>query len=282
MLRMTKYALCAGLAMFMLTLSPVTWAQDEEAADEGKIWGVGAAVTYNGKYVWRGQVFSDDPVLQPEAYFTLSPVENLALTGSFWANIEMEDASGDADNPNGGVNLEDHFTEVDWTADITYGFEAGPADAYVSVGYILYQFPAKDSFDGVRPDDVYTGEYYLGAGADFAVADGASVSPSLFFYEDIDDNIGEYFIFELASSIALNDEGTASIDPAISAAYNSNQAQPGNADPHASWADMLITLAFSAQLNDYLYVSPFFTYQLPLDDQYENEFWAGFTVGADY
>lgn len=83
---------------------------------------VGADAALMSKYVWRGLVATDGPVLQPCGTVGLSGV-----TFGAWANLDLDDA-----NLRSG-----EITEVDLWAE--YGLGVGPAA--VSLGLLHYGYP---------------------------------------------------------------------------------------------------------------------------------------------
>lgn len=120
---------------------------------------------YMSKYIWRGQDFTDEPVLQPGASVTY---ENLTL--GIWGNLETTDVSG-----NSGA-----FTELDYYVDYSASVP-GLENLGYSVGYIYYDFPeVPATLPGV------TEEVYVGLSYD------TFLSPSATVYFDIDEADGYY------------------------------------------------------------------------------------------
>lgn len=126
---------------------------------------------YYGKYIWRGQNLTDDPVVQPGASVSFA-----GFTASWWANIETTKVNG-----NNG-----EFTEHDWSLDYS-GDVPGLEGIGYSVGVIYYVFPS------VTPDD--TTEVYWGFGFDLPL------SPSITVYHDVDEAKGTYASLGLSHSI---------------------------------------------------------------------------------
>ncbi len=90
--------------------------------------GVGVEVGTDivSKYIWRGQLLTDDPVLQPSV--TLS-YGNFAFNA--WGSIDMTDINEDGTST---YNMQ----EVDYT--LSYGF--APCEGVdMEVGVIIYDFP---------------------------------------------------------------------------------------------------------------------------------------------
>ncbi|WP_449245899.1 TorF family putative porin [Desulfarculus baarsii] len=115
--------------------------------------------TFNSKYVWRGMLLVDDPVLQPSA--TVG-VGNFSL--NVWGDYEFTD-----------VNGRQH--EVD-EIDITLNYTIPVGDFSIPVGAIVYTFP-----NGGND----TTELYVG------VAYNWIVTPSLTCYYDVDELAGSFY-----------------------------------------------------------------------------------------
>jgi len=140
-----------------------------------------------GKYVWRGQNVTDEPVFQP--WVTLGYG---GLTAELWGNLDLTNINGD----------EGDFNEYNWALDYSGDLEGGIG---YSVGVIHYYFPS----------DGDTTEIYAGLSLD------ALLSPSLTVYYDVDDVEGFYIfagaehgiekIAELTPEIPIGMELTAGI-----------------------------------------------------------------------
>jgi hypothetical protein len=124
---------------------------------------------YYGKYIWRGQNISDDPVVQPGISIGWGN-----LTAGFWGNLETTSI-----NDNSG-----EFTEYDYSLDYSDDVPFIDGLGY-SAGVINYYFPSGED----------TTEIYLGFSLD------CLLSPSLTFYNDVDDIKGTYASFSVGHSI---------------------------------------------------------------------------------
>ena len=125
---------------------------------------------YFGKYIWRGQNLSDDPVFQPGISASYK-----GLTAAIWGNLETTSI-----NNNSG-----EFTEWDFSLDYSGDFPGLKGVGY-SVGLINYHFPS------VAGD---TTEFYWGLNFDLPL------SPSITVYHDIDEVKGTYTSFGLSHFI---------------------------------------------------------------------------------
>jgi len=130
----------------------------------------GVTLDYFGKYVWRGQNISDDPVFQ----LGLSAGYK-GFTTAIWGNLDTTGI-----NKNAG-----EFTESDFSIDYSGDFPMLKGVGY-SVGLINYHFPS-------LPAD--TTEFYWGLNFDLPL------NPSITVYHDIDKIKGTYASFGLSHSI---------------------------------------------------------------------------------
>jgi len=125
---------------------------------------------FMGKYIWRGQNLSDDPVFQQGLSASYK-----GLTAVIWGNLETTGI-----NNNSG-----EFTELDYSLDYSGDFPGLKGVGY-SVGLINYHFPS------VVGD---TTEVYWGLNFDLLL------SPSVTVYHDIDKVKGTYASFGLSHNI---------------------------------------------------------------------------------
>ena len=155
--RLTVAALAA--AVLLLGAGRPASGGEEPATAEEPDWSFDAEVAAQSRYVFRGAVLFDGPVLQPAVRLGWR-----GLTVGLWGSLELDDGADNAGE----------FTEVDYTAE--YGRDFGPAS--LAAGVAHYRFPNTDC----QP----TTEVYLSAGLDW------TVSPSLAVYRDVDQTEGVY------------------------------------------------------------------------------------------
>jgi hypothetical protein len=129
-----------------------------------------ASVSLFTKYVWRGMVATPDPVLQPAVKLGVA-----GLSAGLWGNIDTNDVNG----------REFEFTETDWV--LSYGLSLPKLD--LGLGFIHYRFPNSDAES--------TTELFLSASV------GVPLSPSLTFYQDLDQIKGGYWEARLGHSLAI-------------------------------------------------------------------------------
>ena len=79
---MRKNVFIAGIVFLLLTAA---------AAAEDSAIGVDVSADFYGKYIWRGQNLSDDPVFQPGVSITWGK-----LTAGFWGNMDLTNINGNS------------------------------------------------------------------------------------------------------------------------------------------------------------------------------------------
>lgn len=141
---------------------------------------IDAELPYYSKYVWRGQLEVDDPVLQPSLDVSLLGFE-LVL----WGNMDLTDANG----------MKGTFSEIDYSL----GYELELPLIEFGLGFIHYSYP-KHEVEGfeLRAGEPTT-EFYLGAEANVLL------SPQLTFYQDIDKFKGGYWEAGVEHGVTLGE-----------------------------------------------------------------------------
>jgi len=131
---------------------------------------------YFGKYIWRGQNLSDDPVFQPGISATYGN-----LTAGIWGNRDLTNIN----DRNGNFLEMDYY--LDWSDDLL-----DIEGVSYSTGLIYYDFPGSYA-DGTRLPD--TLEAYLGFNFDLPA------SPSITGYHDLDEADGTYISLGIGHSV---------------------------------------------------------------------------------
>jgi len=126
---------------------------------------------FMGKYIWRGQNLSDDPVFQPGISANYK-----GLTAAIWGNMDLTNINGNSGD----------FSEVDYSIDYTADLPGTTGISY-SVGAIYYDFPRTITND--------TTEIYWGLSFDLPW------NPSVTVYHDIDEAEGSYVSLALGHSV---------------------------------------------------------------------------------
>lgn len=143
----------------------------------GPTWSGSAQVDVFSRYVWRGALALDDPVLQPAATVAYG-----GLSLNVWGNLDLGDANGTAGE----------LTEVDITLDYTHQVSDGAVPASVSFGAIWYTSPS-GWFDDIA-------EIYAGVSAD------VFLQPSFKVYVGVHgpyEGDGVFMALDLAHSVPL-------------------------------------------------------------------------------
>ncbi len=132
------------------------------------------------KYVWRGMILTDDPVLQPSLTLSMA-----GFSLNVWGSVDLTDI-------NEGEGEEYHLQELDYT--LSYGFT--PTEGLdLEVGVIAYTFPG-------TPYDA-TSEAYISASLPCVMY----VTPSVTAYYDFDEADGWYVVAALdAQTIAITEK----------------------------------------------------------------------------
>jgi uncharacterized protein (TIGR02001 family) len=149
----------------LLLFASVALAQEEE--DD---FGIDISSDFYGKYIWRGQNLSDDPVFQPGIGITWGK-----FSIGFWGNMDLTNINGNSGD----------FSEIDYSLDYSDDFPGIEGLSY-SVGVIYYDFPGT-----AVPD---TTEVYWGLGFDVLL------SPTITVYHDVDEAEGTYVNLGLSHS----------------------------------------------------------------------------------
>ena len=141
---------------------------------------VNAELGLHSKYVWRGMVTTPDMVLQPAVDVNL-----FGLTAGFWGNMDTNDVN----------EQKSEFNEIDWTL----GYEMNLPFLNFGTGFIHYRFPnSMNPLDGTPIATPSTTELYLHASANVIL------SPSLTFYQDIDEIKGGYWEASVSHGLPLS------------------------------------------------------------------------------
>jgi uncharacterized protein (TIGR02001 family) len=166
------YSLMLALGLLAQTalLPGLALAEDKPAEDKPPEWKVDAAAAFNTKYIWRGIMQVNDPVLQPSMN-----INKGGFTFNVWGSYDLTDKN----------NHKNKFTEIDLTAEYAFTF----GDFSIPVGVINYQFP-NTTFKS-------TTELYAGVSYNWLI------TPTLKVYQDIEQAHGEYVNLSLAYAYDL-------------------------------------------------------------------------------
>jgi hypothetical protein len=149
----------------------------------------------NSAYVWRGQVYNNEPVFEP----SLTVSTKYGLSFNTWANFNLTD--------NLGKDSEKEFNEVDLT--VSYDLPLEILD--LTVGVVEYTYPhqtIQDDDDSVRASPG-TREVYVTVGKE-----DLPLSPSAGVYYDCDEVNGVYGLVSVRQDFEVTKE--FSIDATLS------------------------------------------------------------------
>lgn len=221
-----------------------------------------SGLAFETKYIWRGQLMVDAPVLQPEA-----SLSKYGLTLSYWGNFSTDSS-------------QERFTEHDYTVDYTFNIGKSreflcietdtlefinPID--ISFGQIFYVFP---EYSG---ENFHTEEVYLGISYDILL------EPAFTWYLDYGRGAGSYL--ELSIGHTFDMAKDVDIGLGITAGYNAGQWGYGY---------KLAPILFFGEVNitvfKYFTITPNINYSLAVDRTredkglaYSSEFYGGVKIG---
>jgi hypothetical protein len=150
---------------------------------------VDASVQAATQYVFRGQVMTNRPVLQPAAAIHLPTRGGGTTTARGWGNVDLTEEVGRAWFGSGNAG---EFTEIDLSLIYTHRIE--PID--VGIGLIHYSWPFGDTFP-FRPFRS-TSEVVLRVGGDVL-----GLQPALTVHGDFDEAESVYARAELGRGFQL-------------------------------------------------------------------------------
>ena len=229
--RISTIVLLAGMLM-MLAAPSLAQLKPDLSADVGLF----------SKYLWRGLVVTDGPVLQPAASVGMS-----GMTIGVWANADLDDA-----NDRSG-----EVTEVD--AWVGYGMNLALVD--VEAGVLHYGYP---DAEGDTTELYATGSV------------GVLLSPTLSLYRDVDAVDGFYANLAVSHGLALSPATTVDLAAAIGTGDDShNEAYYAGAGAGAT--DFSLSASWTWNPAPLLSITPQVTYVTLLGDASD----AMDTAGAD-
>lgn len=246
-----KGKMLAMLSLCCILAAGAVDASVEEGILEDSPVEVTADIAVNSKYLWRGFMLDDDPVMQQGMY-----VSACGFTISVWGSMDIR-----ADD---SLNSD----EVDYAVDYTY-----EGDRFnLSVGHTYYDFP---------PADASSKEFYVGVGLN------AALSPTLTWFrdygeEDSGSGDGDYVSLELGHSLPLG-ISPVSLDITGRMGYNSELFIDGEG------GDIALGIGLNIPLTGEISFSPNVSYSMPYGDMedpndgnQDNEFYGGFSLTFDF
>lgn len=152
-------------------------------------------------YVWRGQVYNNDFVIQPQI-----TIEQYGVSFNIWGNYDL------GKNVNG---ISYDWSEVDMS--LAYSLPLDINEMAFDVGVIGYDYPANGDLLGRQ------GRNYKSTTELFAAATVLSwqdyVIPSFTLFGDIDEAKGVYFLFDIVAPYEISEY--LAVEGGFSAGYGS-------------------------------------------------------------
>ena len=209
-------------------------------------------VDFYSRYVWRGFMLDNDPVVQPG--FSLSAY---GITASFWGSFDARNRDELASD------------EVDFTLDYAKEFDGFS----VSVGVTHYAFPGGDSYS----DEVYAG-----------IAFDVFLSPQVTVYHDYGDEAqgggdGQYIHLAVGHSITLEETYGTTFDLSAGVGFNNELFIAGTGGDYAVSAGLTIPLSAAFSLRPTVgYTMPFGDVKAASDGGQKNRFYSGISVAGNF
>ncbi len=231
-------------------------------------------------YVWRGQVYNNDAVLQPQI-----TVSHYAFTFNVWGNYNL------AGKDSSGVSSD--FSEIDFS--LAYDVPFNVSDMAVSVGAIHYTFPNTPASAGPGAQESTSELFVSGTITTFEDL-VVPVIPSVTIFGDVDEVKGTYVLFDVNAPYAISDY--LQVTAGISAGYGNTSYNDGyfpNGTPStqdAGFNDYNFYGVVDYEVYDNVTVSASMTYTMleggAIEDAARNiydakeKFWGGFNVAYDF
>jgi len=136
MMKARKTGIVVAIGVLLTVVNTGVLAQSDVAFD--------VTADFYGKYIWRGQNFTNGTVFQPGVSASTG-----GFTASAWGNYGLVKVNAN----------KDEFTEVDLTLD--YGFDCSKIEGMsYNVGVIYYDFPQVAAPGVQDTTEVYVGGTY--------------------------------------------------------------------------------------------------------------------------
>jgi len=220
---------------------------------------VSGEVAYYNKYIWRGFLLDNDPVVQPSV--TLSA---FGFEGGFWGSWDVVQDDARASD------------EVDgW---IGYSFDLGFINENLSVvgisaGNTWYSFPTADG---------YTKELYVGLSLDVLL------SPYFTWYQDYGDEAqggadGNYYMVGISHSFDLIKEYGITLDLGEEVGFNNEAFIVGDGGYYMTTVGLTVPLTGTLTMAPNVgWTFPFGDLEDAADGAQEQEFFAGVALSAAF
>jgi hypothetical protein len=241
----SRSLLDAATAAAQTTTPQPTPAPEPEAAKFPVTGGV--TFDFMSKYIWRGQLLTDDFAFQPTVWGKFGDV-----TVSSWSSISPDQDGG---------AFREHDLTVDWT-------RAVHPKVNLSLGYINYAFPPVDG------DGQFTNEFYV------VSAFVAPLNPTVKAYFDVHEGKGTYLNFGISHPIPLGDSKLVAT-PSFALGYNMKQWIDDN-----TWNDANFGLKLTIPVHAKVSLAPAIYYTKGLTENYDDlipdKFYGGLSVAITF
>ncbi len=230
---MTKKAML-GLFAGVLAAMPLASFAEEAAAESDLSAAIDVPVL--STYVWRGQVVTDDPVIQPT--FTITKGN---FWVNWWGNWNLDDnATGD----------EHEFSEHDIT--VAYSTTCPLTGAGVTVGIVNYDFPNVGLVDAEGNTTLVndTAEAFL----TYALSD-LLLAPTVSLYYDVKEADGFYGSLAISHSLELAETASIALGASLGAA-SSDWAGYYFGDESDGLTDYSVSASLPISLCDTVTITP--------------------------
>ncbi len=175
--------LSAGMAIAQDDVVMVGQMEDS-AASEAQTSVEAALVS---SHVWRGQVYNNDMVFQPQI-----TVEQAGVSVNVWGNYDL------GSNKDG---VSSDFSEIDFS--LAYTLPINVSEMALDIGIIGYHFP--DNGDNSVTNNRSTAELFVKATVLSWQDNAVPVIPSVTLFGDIDEANGTYILIDLAVPYQVSD-----------------------------------------------------------------------------
>ncbi len=219
-------------------------------------------IDYASKYIWRGQVLSDEPVLQPGADLIIDGVGPGAIAVGWWGNMDLTDYN----------NKKNLTTEYDWT--IAYAQQIMPGHK-LELGMVFYYFPHFET------DDDDTSELYTEYTGIFLDEEMINLSGQLTAYHDTDEAEGWYVKVAAKGEFPVYGKWVGSVLASIGWATNNYNKHYFNVG-HSGFNDATLEASLDAKVDEHVSVKIGVGYTVIVDTDIERAVDnGGAATGAD-
>lgn len=227
-------------------------------------------------YVWRGQVYNNDFVVQPQM-----TIEQYGVSFNVWGNYDLGDNY---------LGISGDFSEVDIS--LAYSLPLDINEMAFDIGIIGYSFPANGDNPLVSPAGVNsktTTELFASA---TVLSWQDYVIPSFTLFGDIDEANGAYFLFDIVAPYEISEY--LYVEGGISAGYGNTSYNDYYFGPNqdAGWNDFNFYGNASYLIQEGLTLSANVTYTMleggairdAASQIYEakEKFWGGVNIAYDF